>query len=108
MTDSMVGSDSASSVKSLARSSKHTWIGSVKADGSGQWVTNDVIERVERRIFDLTRLTKDTAEPFQVVFYNISDYYYGHHDYTDAALAQSNPYFRGVHVALSHCGDAYC
>jgi len=95
MEESMVGADHASSSKSLARSSKHTWIGSTFADGSGAWTTNEVIERVEKRIFDLTRLYKDTAEPFQVVFYNMSDYYYGHHDFTDPSHAPGNPYFRG-------------
>jgi len=95
MSESMVGADHATSTKSKARSSRHTWLGSVFADGGGQWKTNEVIERVEKRIFDLVRLTKDTAEPFQVVFYNESDYYYGHHDYTDPIHAPNNPYFRG-------------
>jgi len=95
MSESMVGADHATSSKSKARSSRHTWIGSVFADGTGQWKTNEVVERVEKRIFDLVRLTKDTAEPFQVVFYNMSDYYYGHHDFTDPIHAPNNPYFKG-------------
>jgi len=95
MSESLVGADHASSSKSPARSSRHTWIGSVYRDGSGPWVTNEVIERVERRIFDLTRVGKETAEPFQIVFYNMSDYYYGHHDYTDPVHAPNNPYFKG-------------
>eukprot|EP01125_Pyxidicula_operculata_P011132 TRINITY_DN3634_c0_g2_i1.p1 TRINITY_DN3634_c0_g2~~TRINITY_DN3634_c0_g2_i1.p1 ORF type:complete len:456 (+),score=116.14 TRINITY_DN3634_c0_g2_i1:34-1401(+) len=90
--ESLVGADNGLATKSESRSSSHTWIGRDFTDNP----SNDLIDRIERRIFELVQWPdEDTAEPFQVVFYNKSQYYYGHHDYTEKEDAPHNPYYYG-------------
>jgi len=93
--ESKVGADQNSSTKSLVRTSSHTWMGRESDGVSARWYTDDVINRVEDRIFELTKLNNSTTEPFQVVFYNKEQYYYGHHDYSTKDGSPHNPYYQG-------------
>jgi hypothetical protein len=92
--ESMVGSHSSVAAKSLkARNSSHTWMGR-ESGKRGRWHSDDIVDRVEDRIFELVRLDTNTSEPFQVVFYQKDQYYYGHHDYTNKETAVDNSYFQ--------------
>uniref|UniRef100_A0A6B2LFP7 Fe2OG dioxygenase domain-containing protein n=1 Tax=Arcella intermedia TaxID=1963864 RepID=A0A6B2LFP7_9EUKA len=94
-SESKVGADSASSVLSKVRTSSHTWMGKENNGTVGRWHVDDIVNLVEDRIFELTRLDQTTSEPFQVVFYNKDQFYYGHHDYTTREVAPHNPYYQG-------------
>jgi prolyl 4-hydroxylase len=82
-TSTVAQATRASAHVSAVRSSRHTWLN-----------TTDLV--LERRVLDLVRvpLNEQLDEPFQIVHYNISGFYHGHHDYAVPDEFPDNTYLK--------------
>lgn len=84
---SKVGADAGSGGEYRdVRTSSQTWI----APGT----PNDTptVQRVRERIFDLVKMPFDLGEALQLVHYQVSQHYMGHHDYSHIWESKDSPY----------------
>jgi hypothetical protein len=70
------------------RTSTQMWI------GSGETRNTPIVDHIRARVFDFTHMPADIAESLQVVHYNITQHYLGHHDYAHKWESTDNPYIQ--------------
>eukprot|EP00008_Paramoeba_atlantica_P013341 CAMPEP_0201481790 /NCGR_PEP_ID=MMETSP0151_2-20130828/6057_1 /ASSEMBLY_ACC=CAM_ASM_000257 /TAXON_ID=200890 /ORGANISM="Paramoeba atlantica, Strain 621/1 / CCAP 1560/9" /LENGTH=315 /DNA_ID=CAMNT_0047864155 /DNA_START=199 /DNA_END=1146 /DNA_ORIENTATION=+ len=87
--ESSVGGDDASKKKSNQRTSTQTWI------GPGQRNDDAIFVKLRERATKFLKLDPSIAEDTQVVHYDKTQYYNGHHDYTPHYAIPDNKYFEG-------------
>jgi prolyl 4-hydroxylase len=68
------------------RTSSQTWI------AAGSPNDTPTVKRVRDRVFDLMKMPVDLGEALQLVHYNVSQHYFGHHDYSHIWESVDSPY----------------
>ena len=68
------------------RTSQQTWIWPRSAKDSA------IVRRLRERTFDLVKMPEDVGEAMQLVHYDTTQHYYGHHDYAHKWESVDNPY----------------
>jgi len=53
-----------------------------------------VFARIRNRVLNLTKLSRDLAEDTQIVYYDLNQHYYAHHDFTRKEFVKENPYYQ--------------
>lgn len=67
---------------------------------------DEVVRRIERRVCDLTKISVDMLEPFQVVRYNKNQLYRPHHDYFKNIHPSESQRIVSIFVYLQSVPDA--
>jgi hypothetical protein len=68
------------------RTSSQTWIAKGSRDDS------PIVRRVRERVFDLVKMPEELGEAMQLVHYNTTQHYLGHHDYAHKWESVNSPY----------------
>jgi hypothetical protein len=71
------------------RTSSQTWIGPGSADDT------PLVRRVRERVFDLMKMPEDLGEAMQLVQYDTTQHYLGHHDYAHKWESVNSLYVQG-------------
>jgi hypothetical protein len=71
------------------RTSSQTWIAKNTGDDT------PIVRRVRERVFDLVKMPEELGEAMQLVHYNTTQHYLGHHDYAHKWESVNSPYVQG-------------
>eukprot|EP01102_Stenamoeba_stenopodia_P007371 TRINITY_DN2066_c0_g1_i1.p1 TRINITY_DN2066_c0_g1~~TRINITY_DN2066_c0_g1_i1.p1 ORF type:complete len:407 (-),score=94.83 TRINITY_DN2066_c0_g1_i1:125-1345(-) len=71
-----------------SRTSSQLWV------GPSQRNDDQVFASIRNRVVNLTKLSNDLCEDTQVVYYDVEQHYYAHHDFTRKEYVLDNPYYQ--------------